>query len=78
MSLFGILFILFGRQCAALLSNDPTVINLTARCLFHHRLIQAAFAGGDDLRLGPSRRRRHAGGHASTTSRASSGCDCSA
>jgi putative MATE family efflux protein len=44
MSFFGILFILFGRQCAALLSNDPTVIDLTARCLFITGFIQAAFA----------------------------------
>ena len=63
MSLFGILFILLGRQCAALLSNDPAVINLTAQCLFITGFIQAAFAAA--MIFGSALKgRRHAGGHA--------------
>jgi len=44
MGALGIAFIFLGRFAGGLLSNDPRVIDLTARCLFITGFIQTAFA----------------------------------
>lgn len=40
----GVLFVVFGRTFAGWMSNDPTVVNLAATCLFYTGFIQAGFA----------------------------------
>jgi len=40
----GVLFILFGRLFAQLLSNDPHIVDLTTKCLFITGMIQSGFA----------------------------------
>jgi putative MATE family efflux protein len=44
MTLMGVLFIFFGRYPAMLFSDDPTVIDLTTRCLRITGFCQAGFA----------------------------------
>jgi putative MATE family efflux protein len=44
MGLLGVAYVLFGRTFARWMSDDPTVIDLTARCLFVTGFIQCGFA----------------------------------
>lgn len=44
MGLWGLLFVLFGRFFASFLSNDPQVVELTAKCLFITGFVQVGFA----------------------------------
>jgi putative MATE family efflux protein len=44
MAITGVLFILFGRYPAMLMSEDPRVIDLTTRCLFITGFCQSGFA----------------------------------
>jgi Na+-driven multidrug efflux pump len=44
MGTMGVLFVTFSRVFANLLAEDPTIIDLTARCLFITGFVQLGFA----------------------------------
>ncbi len=44
MTLWGLVFLLFGRQLTSVLSNDPRVVPLAAQCLFITAFAQPGFA----------------------------------